>query len=466
MTRNTRVVTCCLLTLIGVGCTGGDTTATTGSEPAPAPAAPAATQAPTSTSTAAQQPAAPAAAAAQPVTTATQPVASAQPPAAASGSAAAAGSPAVAPVDPAQPGAAPAAPTAGATSQAGVPPEQIDHNKDIRGTCVGLKTAFPDDNACIVAPRPEEGFQIHVGPSNYDDPAEVAKFVIKPGEEKTECWTFRTTNEQELTYQTALLSGRAGTHHIINTTWSGELPQGEFTQGCGVGAINPLDENAPAQIGSLPGASKAYMERRTVAPEFADVGRKIPAKSLVTSDMHYYNFTDKDILREYWINVYFPPKEQVIERYATDIAAFGGFAWNVEPIQPGTDMVYKYECPITGDGFIMNLLGHYHIHGKRFGVSIKRMNGMSEKVFEMYDPADPAVFDYNTVTMNPAFTDLAAGATSGVLPVKTGDTLQWECHIINDSNNPLAYTNEVKTGEMCNTWGYSVGIEPLQCGVP
>jgi hypothetical protein len=82
------------------------------------------------------------------------------------------------------------------------------------------------------------------------------------------------------------------------------------------------------------------------------------------------------------------------------------------------------------------------------------------------DPADPAVFDYNSIATNPTFSELAAGATSGLLPVSDGDTLQWECHIINDSNVALAYTNEVKTGEMCNTWGFTVGTMPIQCGVP
>jgi len=359
------------------------------------------------------------------------------------------------PTPPAQPGETAAAPTA---------PTEVDHTKDLRGTC-NLNTGFPDDKACIVAPKPSEGFQIHVGPTNYDDRAEVAKFVIKPGEEKTECYTLRLENEQELTYQTHTLSGRAGTHHIINSSWTGDLPTGMFAVGCGAGA-NPLDANAPTQTGSLPGASKAYMPRTPVAPEFADVGRTIPAKALMTSDMHYYNFTDKDILREYWVNVYFPPEGAEIKRTAQGIVAFGGLGWNFEPIQPGTDMVYKYECPIVGNGHVMNLLGHYHIHGKRFGVSIKRASGMSEKVFEMYDPYDPAVFDYNSITTNPAFSAQAAGATSGMLPVSDGDVLQWECHIINDSMMPLGYTNEVKTGEMCNTWGFTVGTEPVQCGIP
>ena len=54
---------------------------------------------------------------------------------------------------------------------------------------------------------------------------------------------------------------------------------------------------------------------------------------------------------------------------------------------------------------------------------------------------------------------------TGILNVKAGDSLDWECHIVNDSDVGLTYMNEVKTGEMCNLWGKSVG--PLiNCVIP
>ena len=55
---------------------------------------------------------------------------------------------------------------------------------------------------------------------------------------------------------------------------------------------------------------------------------------------------------------------------------------------------------------------------------------------------------------------------SGILAVQDGDILQWECHIINDSLVPLRYVNEVKTGEMCNLWGMSIGTQPIRCYQP
>jgi hypothetical protein len=84
----------------------------------------------------------------------------------------------------------------------------------------------------------------------------------------------------------------------------------------------------------------------------------------------------------------------------------------------------------------------------------------------MYDFQDPAQFNYDSIAMNPAFTAAAAGAVSGKLDVNNGDVIMWDCFIVNDSNVGLTYTNEIKTGEMCNLWGSSVGIEPLNCVLP
>jgi hypothetical protein len=50
-----------------------------------------------------------------------------------------------------------------------------------------------------------------------------------------------------------------------------------------------------------------------------------------------------------------------------------------------------------------------------------------------------------------------------MLDVHDGDVLSWECHVVNDSNVGLKYVNEVKTGEMCNLWGASLGIDKFDC---
>ena len=332
---------------------------------------------------------------------------------------------------------------------------------DLRGTC-GIKSNYPGDETCLPAPPPEMGMQIHVGPKNYDDPAEVAKYIMKPGQESSECWTFHTPNDKPVFYQTFELSGRSGTHHIINTMYNTPLTDGGF----GVCADPGTGTNGNI-IDNLPGASKAYMPRGRVAPENMNIGRKIPAKAAAQADMHYYNFTDKDIIREFWMNIYFVD-EALVKQQADQIRGMGGLSWSVVPIAPGTKQTYKYESdPFVGDGRILSLLGHYHAHGKHFTASIRRKaTGMVEKVFEMYDFMDPATFEYDTVSKNPAFTTAGAGALSGILEVKAGDVLMWDCYIENDSNVGLTYTNEVKTGEMCNMWGSSLGIQAINAVRP
>ncbi|MDD9947015.1 MAG: hypothetical protein OXU20_38590 [Myxococcales bacterium] len=322
---------------------------------------------------------------------------------------------------------------------------------DLRGRC-DINSGYPGDDACIPPPPEDEGFQIHVGPKDYDDEEEVAKFLMEPGDESSECWTYTTPNDKDIMYQTSVLSGRAGTHHIIHRMHDADLSEGSFTVCAG----------AMSSVGSLPGASRAYIRRSLVAPEDAHIGRAIPANIKAQADMHYFNLTEEPLIREFWLNIYYADEEVTDE--ADQIVGMGGFGWNSNPIPPGADMVYQYECPIVGDGRILQLLGHYHAQGKRFTAYIERAQGGDmEKVFEMYDYLEPAIFDYNSVTDNPKFTDSAAGAHTGMLEVQDGDTLHWECHIQNNLEVGLRYTNQVVGGEMCNIWGASYGIDPLRC---
>ena len=61
--------------------------------------------------------------------------------------------------------------------------------QDPRGKC-SINSGFPDDNACLLAPDPSVGFQVHIGPTDYNNPDEINKFLFEPGMESSECWTF------------------------------------------------------------------------------------------------------------------------------------------------------------------------------------------------------------------------------------------------------------------------------------
>jgi hypothetical protein len=319
-----------------------------------------------------------------------------------------------------------------------------------RGMC-GLSTGYPGDDTCLLAPDPSEGLQIHVGPADYTDTAEVSRFLMQPGDEKSECWSFHTPNDGDFYYQSFELSGRPGTHHIIDTMYKTDVTDGGFTV-CRDGGVGV----SPDIISNLPGASKAYIPREAVAPENAHIANLIPAHVSAQADMHYFNLTEKPILREFWLNIYSVPKDQVTES-SLQIRGMGGLSWTLKPIPPQSHQVYQYTCPIPGDGRVTELLGHTHAHGVRETAWIRHATGERTKVFEQFNYKEPQIFYYDTVTENPAFAENAPGAFTGILNVKSGDALDWECDVNNDSNTALTYTNQVLTGEMCNIWGQTVG---------
>jgi hypothetical protein len=316
-----------------------------------------------------------------------------------------------------------------------------------RGGC-NLDSGFPGDEACLVPPAPDKGFQVHVGPTDYADAAQVQQFLMEPGGESSECFFKKTVNDVDISYMVFEFSGRPGTHHIINTLLSEDLPEGFGTCRSFVGGMT--------NIGSLGGASKAHMPPMPIAPENENLGIPLSPRTQAQHDMHYFNLTEEPILREFWMNIYYVDPAVADER-PNRIRGMGGLEWNFSPIAAGTHKVYPYECPIVGDGRIIQLLGHTHAHGVRESAWVRRAGGEQVKVFEQYDYLEPQIFMYDSLTENPMFSSASPGAWSGLLDVKDGDVLMWECEVNNDSAAALRYTNEVETGEMCNIWGMTVG---------
>jgi hypothetical protein len=316
-----------------------------------------------------------------------------------------------------------------------------------RGMC-DLDSGYLGDDTCLLPPAPGEGIQIRVGPPSYSA-EDVEPWLMDAGEESSQCYFFTTPNSEEVWYQTWELSGRPGTHHIINTALVEAQPDGfSVCMDMGLG-------NSPNTKGLLPGASRAYMPRVQVAPENEQLGAMLEPEQGAQADMHYFNFGQERILREFWLNLYTVDRAQITED-GNPIRGMGGLSWLLAPIQPGTHQTYTYQCPIAADGRIVRLIGHTHKHGIRETAWI--VSGDERlKVFEQFDYLEPQIFEYNSVVENPDFAPNQPGAFTGILNVKAGDVLEWECEVNNTSNVALRYTNFVETGEMCNIWGEAVG---------
>ena len=320
-----------------------------------------------------------------------------------------------------------------------------------RGQC-DIDTGFAGDDACLLPPDPSEGFQIHVGPDDYTNQDDLDEFLIPPGADFSECYMKKTGNEEDVFWWGFEVSGRPGTHHIINTLVSEDRPDGW-------GSCTLFTDRTGVRIGGLGGASRAYIPLKSPAPENEGLGIPLAARTQGQFDMHYFNPTDVPVLREFWINVYYIDEKDVTQR-PSSITGLGGVTWFFAPIRPGTHRTYTFSAPIENDGRITALWGHTHSHALMETAWIVS-GGERRKVFEQFDYLSPEIFSYDSVTENPDLTGEDAGAVSGILEVKAGDLLEWECEINNDSDVSLDYGNNVTTGEMCNIWGQTVDAGPI-----
>ena len=94
--------------------------------------------------------------------------------------------------------------------------------------------------------------------------------------------------------------------------------------------------------------------------------------------------------------------------------------------------------------------GHRHANNKRF--SAWRVRGTQRDLFyEGLHWEEPLLLEYTSTIENPVPDRNAGieGGWSGILDVLPGDKLEWECHVVNNLDTPLRFTNNTYTGEMC-----------------
>jgi hypothetical protein len=307
-----------------------------------------------------------------------------------------------------------------------------------------LASGWPGDEYCLLPPPAAEGIQIHIGPKDYKNMAEVAKYVIKPGEEFNNSVIAPIELTGERWWNRITVHMRPGSHHWISTVVSGK-PEVKFYSDTGCGGASA--------IGSLGGGQNLIYDNPPggkPAPENEGLGRSLKGDSSLCMNLHAYNFSENEQLREMWINLYYVDEDKVTQR-AQGIGMVGGLGLSLAPHQ---DKVQTYSGKFTAAGRIIQLFGHRHVWTPRFAV------WLNEKlVYDSWSWEESVTYNYDSLTMNPAIrTEMKTdGATSGVLDFKSGDTLKFSCYIENTSDKTLKFSNELYDGEMCNLWGSSVG---------
>jgi hypothetical protein len=308
----------------------------------------------------------------------------------------------------------------------------------------GIKSGWAGDEYCLKPPAPGEGIQIHIGPSDYKNMAEVAKYLIKPGEEFNNSVIGHIDLTQEKWWNRITVHMRPGSHHWISTVVSGK-PEAKFYSDTGCGGAS--------SVGSLGGGQNLIYDNPPggkPAPENEGLGRSVKGDSSLCMNLHAYNFSEKDQLREMWINLYFVDEAKVTQK-AAGIGMVGGLGLNLAPKMKKEE---TYSGKFSAAGRIIQLFGHRHVWTPRFAVWLNE-----RLIYDSWSWEESATYNYDSLTMNPMINTPAKmdGAVSGVLDFKAGDTLKFTCFIENESDNTLRFSNELKDGEMCNLWGSAVG---------
>src|SRR5689334_15476633 len=81
--------------------------------------------------------------------------------------------------------------------------------------CTNIHSGYDGDDYCRAAPKPSDGFQIHVGPKDYTNPDDVAKYLAKPGDETNWAEVVQTPNDATVYWDGYYSFMRPGSHHFI-----------------------------------------------------------------------------------------------------------------------------------------------------------------------------------------------------------------------------------------------------------
>jgi hypothetical protein len=328
--------------------------------------------------------------------------------------------------------------------------------------CDNFHTDYADGDKLCMKP-PVNGYQLHVGPANYDDPAEVDKWILPPGgipggggPDYNWCYYMKSPNDHEIYINGYVAHMRPGSHHYIMF-------------GLGAGTDVP-DSTKPsscaqrnAQIGGganfLSGATRLVQTATMFGdtPEDKGLGSPVPPHQQLNMNLHFVNITDKPVLQEIWVNMFEKPAAEV-----TDVVKamewLGGVGMNIpaHTRQLLQSKASSCKAPLD-DTRMLGVTAHMHANTTRVSMYHQPADGSPERlVFDDFNWEEPTVWRFNSTIQNdsPSRPTSASGAgINGVWKVTTKDTFRWECDVDNKTDGALKFGDQAYTGEMCNVFG-------------
>lgn len=354
-------------------------------------------------------------------------------------------------------------------------------------TLPGYKTPYAGDEFCILPPPPDKGFQVGLHPQgrsakyweltwagDYSGSVTTDRnWVLPPGGETTQ--NYRSSdapNMMPANYYRTYFRMRTGSHHMIVTMHDGDQPDG-WVPGTGEALPGLFDTTSGTVQGILGGAqrpddSTPYSLDKPA--EDSGLYLVFPPNPSIIFNMHHFNATENPLLKEGWINIWNEPDARQRVNWYMGLAPDQILALNVAP---GQTADFHYAWTIAADVRLIRVFGHRHFWTSNFSSWIERSDGKVEPVYQSFDWSDMPTYRYDSVAKNPALdvANAVDGAVSGVVNLKAGDTLHFNCHIeFNDTRKAvdehaptprevgtLRFANEAYTGEMCIMFGNVTG---------
>jgi hypothetical protein len=327
--------------------------------------------------------------------------------------------------------------------------------------CDDFHTGWSGDEFCLKPP--EVGYQIHVGPTDYDNPDDVDKWVLGAGAGDVNwCVQMKTPNDETF-YSSGYYSHmRPGSHHqIIFALPGADLPDSTEPGSCGA-----RDGGVLGGSYFISGATRSVQDAAMFgnAPEDEHIAAETPPHLQVSVNLHFVNIFDHDLLQEIWVNMIPYEKDpSTIEEKIKAITWYGGLGMNIPPGQKSLEGGSDCHAPL--DLRILGLTAHAHASTARVSTYVTPSGSSEEQLlWEDYNWSEPTVFRYNSTTDNArpdAAAKIAGSLKSGILHVGPGDAFRWECEVVNNRSVTLTFSDKAYDGEMCNVFGmYSAPTAP------
>jgi hypothetical protein len=312
-------------------------------------------------------------------------------------------------------------------------------------------SGYPGDELAMCTPDPTKGMLLHYGPKNYDDPAEVAKYMLPAGGEDENCIIAHTPNTSDVFVRNYHGRMRPNSHHLIVTTLANDRPDSNGPVPCAIGE----QVGTRWLLGSQdPQIDLAVHGSTLIPPEPGDpdygLGQQIKANTTIRFDMHYINSTSQPLLKEGWVYLEYVDQSEIIN--LVDMITFFQGAISVPPY--GNSETAKGACPVPSKRYVGLVTGHFHQNGTRFSVWKRDTMGIDTLIYETYDWEDPGNLWYRDKTPNqpPDPTTLRHGGWSGFLEVQPGESIVYQCAFSNPTDQTITL-GELGADQMCNVFG-------------